>query len=302
MSLWLMGCRRCCSSGWSGCVPAVARFAHCCNSISLSRQQCALPSCNPHPCAPPLLQDDKKSPTGAAADTADSPVVKALRTLRTLYGSKLLLMVDVCLCAYTDHGHCGIMTPEHHIDNTASIARLAAVSVSYASAGADVIAPSDMMDGRIGAIKKALQAAGLGSRVSVMSYAAKFASCFYGPFRDAAHSGMAFGDRSLYQLPPGSRSLALRALSRDEAEGADFLMVKPGLPYLDICREAADKTGLPIAVYQVSGEYAMLWHAAKAGALDLKKAVTETATAFRRAGVTIIITYFAPLMVKWSKE
>lgn len=188
-----------------------------------------------------------------------------------------------------------------YIDNAASVARLATIAVAFAKAGADVIAPSDMMDGRIGAIKAGLAAAGQGlaTRVSVMSYAAKFASCMYGPFRDAAHSGMAFGDRSLYQLPPGSRGLALRAVDRDVAEGADFVMVKPGLPYLDIIRDVASQVHVPVAVYQVSGEFAMLHAGAAAGALDLRRAVLETFVSFKRAGATIIITYFAPQALEW---
>jgi porphobilinogen synthase len=156
-----------------------------------------------------------------------------------------------------------------------------------------------MMDGRIGAIKASLQSVNM-SHVSVMSYAAKFASCFYGPFRDAADSHMEFGDRSLYQLPPGSRMLGKRAVLRDVAEGADMVMVKPGMPYLDIVRDTAEIVDLPVAVYQVSGEYAMLYHGAKAGGFELKRAVMESLIAFRRAGADIIITYFVPqLLNEW---
>ncbi len=194
------------------------------------------------------------------------------------------------------------MKADHNVDNSASIHRLGEIAAAYADAGAHVIAPSDMMDGRVAAIKSALKARGHGSRVSVMSYSAKFASCFYGPFRDAAHSGMSFGDRSFYQLPPGSRSLAIRAVDRDIEEGADFVMVKPGGPYLDICRDVAERSSVPVAVYHVSGEYAMLYHAATAGAFDLKRAVMESMVSFRRAGVTIIITYFAPRVLEWLSE
>jgi porphobilinogen synthase len=197
------------------------------------------------------------------------------------------------------------LNPDHTVDNSASILRLGAIAAAYAAAGAHVIAPSDMMDGRVAAIKAALRASGKGSSVAVMSYAAKFASCFYGPFRDAAHSGMSFGDRTLYQLPPGSRSLALRAVKRDLEEGADFVMVKPGGPYLDICRDVAEvatPSHVPVAVYQVSGEYAMLWHAAAAGAFDLRRAVMESLVGFRRAGVTVIITYYAPKVLGWLSE
>lgn len=246
----------------------------------------------------------KKDSVGSFADSPDSPVIIALKVLRRIY-PQLTIIADVCLCGYTSHGHCGILTKETNIDNEASVTRLSTIAVSYARAGAHVIAPSDMMDGRVGAIKAALRATDekLASRVAVMSYAAKFASCFYGPFRDAAHSGMAFGDRSLYQLPPGSRTLALRAVDRDISEGADFIMVKPGGPYLDICRDVFNAYGdrVPIAVYQVSGEFAMLHHAAAAGAFDLRRAVEESLIAFRRAGVTIIISYFTPQVLEWNK-
>jgi len=245
----------------------------------------------------------KKDAVGSFADNPVSPVIQALKILRRIY-PQLTLMADVCLCGYTSHGHCGIFTKEMHIDNDASVTRLTKIAVAYARAGAHVIAPSDMMDGRVGAIKAALRETDekLSSRVAVMSYAAKFASCFYGPFRDAAHSGMAFGDRSLYQLPPGSRTLALRAVDRDISEGANFIMVKPGGPYLDICRDVVNAYGdrVPVAVYQVSGEYAMLYHAAAAGAFDLRKAVEESMVSFRRAGATIIITYFAPQILEWN--
>lgn len=243
---------------------------------------------------------DWKDGMGSAADDlAKSPVVAALKVLREAYPD-LLLMTDLCLCGYTDHGHCGIVNMETKcIKNDESVARLAQIAVAFAQAGAHVIAPSDMMDGRVGAIKAALRDAGFGSRVAVMSYSIKFASCFYGPFRDAAHSGMSFGDRGLYQLPPGSRSLAIRALNRDVAEGADIVMVKPGMPYLDLIRDAANIAGVPVAVYQVSGEYAMLWHAAAAGALDLKRAVMESLVGFQRAGATVLISYYTPQVLEW---
>lgn len=249
-----------------------------------------------------VIDDEKlKNDTGTAADSPTSPVIKAITKLRTLYPN-LLIICDLCLCAYTSHGHCGIVHADYSINNSASITRLGEMAVSFAKAGAHVIAPSDMMDGRIGAIKEALRFHGYGSKVAVMSYAAKFASCYYGPFRDAAHSGMTFGDRSLYQLPPGSRSLALRAVERDIDEGADFVMVKPGGPYLDICRDVVNQSKVPVAVYQVSGEYAMLWHAATANAFDLKRAVMESLVAFRRAGITIIISYYTPKVLEWLSE
>lgn len=243
-----------------------------------------------------VLVDSKlKDATGSNATLPDSPAAKALTFIKTNYPS-LLRVVDVCLCGYTDHGHCGVLNCDHSINNQPSIEQLAAISVNFAQCGAQVIAPSDMMDGRIGSIKEALINAGFGSTVSVMSYSAKFASTFYGPFRDAAGSGAQFGDRSNYQLPPGSRGLALRAIQRDIEEGADFVMVKPGMPYLDIVRDCsnyANERGIPVAVYHVSGEYAMLWHGANNGAFKLRDAVMESMLAFRRAGATVILTYFA---------
>jgi porphobilinogen synthase len=248
-----------------------------------------------------------------ADDPATSPVVRAIPIIRKRFPS-LYIACDLCLCAYTEHGHCGVMNKIEDgtaggcggwaIDNQASIDRLGQIALAYAKAGAHMIAPSDMMDGRIGAIKAALASdkSALESRVAVMSYAAKFASCFYGPFRDAAKSGMSFGDRSLYQLPAGGKGLAKRAVERDLAEGADFVMVKPGMPYLDIVRETADISPVPVAVYQVSGEWAMLHHAAAAGALDLKKAVMESLLAFKRAGAVLVLSYFTPQVLKWLRE
>ncbi|GFR88418.1 delta-aminolevulinic acid dehydratase [Elysia marginata] len=186
-----------------------------------------------------------KDERGSAADTPETPVIQAIQALRVNFPS-LLVCCDVCICPYSSHGHCGFLRPDGTIDNEPSIERLAEIAVAYAKAGCQVIAPSDMMDGRIGAIKKALASNDFGNRVSVMSYSAKFASCFYGPFRDAAKSTPAFGDRKCYQLPPGSIGLAERAADRDVAEGADFLMVKPGISYLDVCRllkQKASKIG-----------------------------------------------------------
>ncbi|XP_074067228.1 delta-aminolevulinic acid dehydratase [Macrotis lagotis] len=243
-----------------------------------------------------------KDELGSGADTEDTPAIQAIRLLRKVFPS-LLVACDVCLCPYTSHGHCGLLREDGSFRAEDSSRRLAEVALAYAKAGCQVVAPSDMMDGRIAAIKEALITHGLGNKVSVMSYSAKFASCFYGPFRDAAHSSPAFGDRRCYQLPPGARGLALRAVDRDVREGADILMVKPGLPYLDIVREVKNKHSvLPLAVYHVSGEFAMLWHGAQAGAFDLKTAVLEAVTAFRRAGADIIITYYTPQLLQWLKE
>eukprot|EP01118_Nematostelium_gracile_P016096 TRINITY_DN6589_c0_g1_i1.p1 TRINITY_DN6589_c0_g1~~TRINITY_DN6589_c0_g1_i1.p1 ORF type:complete len:331 (+),score=101.71 TRINITY_DN6589_c0_g1_i1:76-1068(+) len=246
------------------------------------------------------LEKNPKDATGSVALSDNSPVVGAIKVLRKAF-PELLVAVDVCLCGYTDHGHCGIFSSDGVFDNDQSIYRLAEVATHYAKAGAQMVAPSDMMDGRIAAIKKMLKENGLSNRVAVMSYAAKFASCFYGPFRDAAHSAPSFGDRRCHQLPPNGRGLAIRAAKRDEAEAADVLMIKPAGPYLDIVREIKDSVNVPVAVYHVSGEYAMLWHAAAAGAFNLKTAVLETLGGMRRAGADIIITYYAPKLLDWLK-
>jgi porphobilinogen synthase len=244
----------------------------------------------------------KKDGRGSPADAGDNPAILAVQRLREVFPG-LLLVCDVCLCPYTDHGHCGILNEDGSINNAPSIKRLAEVAVAYARAGCHVVAPSDMMDNRVAAIKTGLLEAGLGGKVAVMSYSAKFASTFYGPFRDAAQSAPAFGDRRCYQLPPGSRGLAIRAVDRDVCEGADILMVKPGMPYLDIVRDVKNKyPHHPLAIYQVSGEYAMLYHGSKAGAFDLKTVVLESITSMRRAGAEIIISYYTPSILDWLKE
>jgi porphobilinogen synthase len=239
-----------------------------------------------------------------------SPVVVAVRLLKARFPT-LLVAVDVCLCAYTDHGHCCVFAPSSAaaaadaarlMDHAESPLAIARVAVHYARAGADIVAPSDMMDGRIRAIKLALAAARLSNTVAVMSYSAKFASALYGPFRAAANSAPSFGDRKCYQLPPGARQLALRAVRRDLAEGADFVMVKPAGMYLDVIRETANISSVPVACYQVSGEYAMIHAAAAAGCLDLEAAMLESVRALRRAGATILITYFTPRLLAWYKK
>ncbi|XP_078281912.1 delta-aminolevulinic acid dehydratase [Rhinoraja longicauda] len=243
-----------------------------------------------------------KDERGSGADVQDTPAILAIRKLRSTF-PQLLIACDVCLCPYTAHGHCGILREDGTLNNEASCHRLAEVALSYALAGCHIVAPSDMMDGRVGSIKQALVSNDLGNKVSLMSYSAKFASCFYGPFRDAALSKPAFGDRKCYQLPPGARGLAMRAVGRDVEEGADVLMVKPGMPYLDIIREVKDKyPSHPLAVYHVSGEFAMLWHGAQAGAFDLRTAVMEALTGFRRAGADIIITYYVPQILSWLNQ
>ncbi|XP_064616566.1 delta-aminolevulinic acid dehydratase-like [Liolophura sinensis] len=243
-----------------------------------------------------------KDARGSSADSPNTPVILALKALKTWFPG-LLLACDLCICPYTSHGHCGILFEDGTVHNEASISRLAEIAVAYAKAGCQVIAPSDMMDGRVGAIREALCAAKLGSRVSILSYSAKFASAFYGPFRDAAMSAPSFGDRKCYQLPPGSVGLAQRAVDRDVAEGADMLMVKPGMAYLDIVKMTKDKYPThPLAIYQVSGEYAMLYHAAQNGAFDLKTVVLEVLQGMRRAGADIIITYFTPQLLDWLHQ
>lgn len=238
-----------------------------------------------------------KDATGSRADSDRSPIIRALTLLRVAY-PELLLITDVCLCGWTDHGHCGLLRSDGTVDNDATIARLARISAAYAVAGAHVVAPSDMMDNRVAAIRAALREAGRPS-CAILSYSAKFASAFYGPFREAARSAPAFGDRRAYQLPPAARRLALRAVDRDVAEGADAVMVKPGLPYLDLVREVREAVQVPVLAYQVSGEFAMLWHAAAAGAVDLRAGALETLTAFHRAGAAAVVTYLAPAACEW---
>ncbi|KAI9029722.1 delta-aminolevulinic acid dehydratase [Phycomyces nitens] len=248
------------------------------------------------------LKEGVKDPTGSKADDPKGPTILAVKLLRRCFPD-MFVACDVCLCEYTSHGHCGVLREDGTLNNEPSIKRLADVAVAYAEAGAHCVAPSDMMDGRVRAIKEGLIAAGLAHKVMLMSYSAKFAGSFYGPFRDAANSAPAFGDRRCYQLPPNARGLARRAIKRDMEEGADFIMVKPAMPYLDIVREAADlASDHPIAVYQVSGEYSMLYQSAKAGVFDLKAAVMETMTGFLRAGATLIITYYAPQLLGWIEE
>lgn len=249
-----------------------------------------------------VTSDANKNPTGDYASAKESPVRRCLPKLCAKFPS-LTIAVDLCLCGYTSHGHCGILHENGTINNTASIARLAEIALSFAQDGAHIIAPSDMMDGRIASIKKILFDHQLGSSVAVLSYSSKFASCFYGPFRDAAKSAPSKGNRRAYQLPAPSTGLAVRAAERDVIEGADMLMVKPGGPFLDIIKEVKQRfPHHPLAVYQVSGEYAMLWHAARANAFELRTAVIESLVGMRRAGADILITYFTPQLLDWLKE
>ena len=216
----------------------------------------------------------------------------------------LIVITDVCLCEYMSHGHCGVVAAEgghYHVLNDESVELLVKTAVSHAGAGADIVAPSDMMDGRIGAIRAALDSHGF-TNVPVMSYAAKFSSAFYGPFREAAESAPQFGDRRTYQMDPPNALEALREVALDVGEGAELLIVKPGLPYLDVLWRVKERFELPTAVYNVSGEYAMVKSAVKMGWLDEKRAVIEMMTGFRRAGADMIITYWAKDLAGWLRE
>ena len=242
-----------------------------------------------------------KNATGTAADDSEGPVIQTIRLLRRAFPD-LFLVADVCLCEYTSHGHCGILHSDGSLNNALSVSRIADVATSYAAAGAHCVAPSDMNDGRIRAIKLKLIEAGIAHRIVLMSYAAKFSGCLYGPFRDAAGSAPSFGDRRCYQLPPGGRGLARRAIARDIAEGADIIMVKPANQYLDIISDAKQMSAgrdMPVAAYQVSGEFAMIHAAAKAGVFDLKTMAFEATESILRAGATIVISYFTPEFLDW---
>ncbi|HEY7996517.1 MAG TPA: porphobilinogen synthase [Steroidobacteraceae bacterium] len=211
---------------------------------------------------------------------------------------QLQVWADVCLCGATDHGHCGHVTPQGTIDNDTSVATLAQVALNYARAGADAVAPSDMMDGRVAAIRALLDASGHAT-TPVVAYAAKYASAFYGPFREAAESAPAFGDRRSYQMDPANAREALREVLLDVEEGADLVMVKPAGPYLDVIRQVRDSVRVPLVAYQVSGEFSLIKAAAERGWIEERAAVLETLTGIRRAGADLIISYFAPEVVRW---
>ena len=240
-----------------------------------------------------------KDADGSGAWDDEGVVALAVRAIKKAYPD-LLVITDVCLCEYTSHGHCGVLGPDGSVENDQTIELLARVALSHARAGADVVAPSDMMDGRVGAIRKELDSEGF-EDVALMAYAAKFASAFYGPFREAAGCTPAFGDRRAYQMDPGNAREAVREALLDEDEGADFLMVKPALAYLDVIAAIRAASRLPVAAYNVSGEYAMVKAAAAAGAIDERSVVLETLTGIRRAGADIIITYHAKDAAKWLK-
>ena len=239
---------------------------------------------------------ETKDATGSAAWDENGAVQMAVRALKKEI-PELVVITDVCMCEYTDHGHCGVLK-NGDVDNDATLELLARTAISQARAGADIIAPSDMMDGRVGAIRSALDDDGF-SETPIMAYSAKFASAFYGPFRDAADSTPAFGDRRAYQMDPANGEEAVREARLDVEEGADMLMVKPALPYLDVIRRVKDETGMPLAAYNVSGEYSMLKAAVAAGYLDERSAVLESLTSIRRAGADIVITYHAKEAAGW---
>jgi len=244
--------------------------------------------------------EDAKDGRGTGACDEDGIVPRALRALRN-EREDLCLITDLCLCAYTDHGHCGVLTDDGKVDNDATLDLLGRMAQVHAQAGADIVAPSGMMDGQVRAIREALDDAGH-EETGIMSYAAKFCSSFYGPFRDAAHSAPSFGDRSGYQLAPPNRREAIHDALLDEEEGADWLMVKPGMPYLDVLSELRRETRLPLSVYHVSGEYAMLKSAAEKKRISERKTVLESLLSMKRAGADAIITYYADQVCGWLRE
>ena len=238
-----------------------------------------------------------KDEAGSEAYDADGIVQLAVRTMKQA-SPGLVVITDVCLCEYTSHGHCGVVTPDGDVDNDATLPLLARTAVSHAGAGADIVAPSDMMDGRVAAIRSALDDSGLG-QTPIMAYAAKQASAFYGPFRVAAGSAPQFGDRRGYQMDPANAREAMREIEADIEEGADIVMVKPALPNLDLIARARERFDLPLAAYNVSGEYAMVKAASAAGYLDERLVILEILTAIKRAGADLILTYHAKEAARW---
>jgi porphobilinogen synthase len=234
----------------------------------------------------------RKDAEGSEAWNAAGIAQQGLRALREELGDDAVLIADLCLDEYTDHGHCGVLTADGEVDNDATVERYRRIAVSQARAGADMVAPSGMMDGQVAAIRQALDAGGLAG-AGILAYAAKFASSFYGPFREAAECAPRFGDRKGYQMDPANAGEALREIRQDIAEGADVVMVKPALPYLDVIRRAKAEIDHPIAAYNVSGEYAMVKAAAERGWIDGRQAMLEVLTSIRRAGADLVLTYFA---------
>jgi len=243
---------------------------------------------------------EKKDAMGSGAYDRNGVVQQAVRAIKGRFGDDILVITDVCMCEYTDHGHCGIVR-DGYVDNDETLKLLAKSALSHVMAGADMVAPSDMMDGRVRAIREILDLHG-DYNVPVMAYAAKYASCLYGPFREAAESAPQFGDRRSYQMDPPNGREAMREIALDIEEGADIIMVKPALFYLDVLKQARTEFNMPLAAYSVSGEYAMIKLAAEKGWLDLKRAVIESTTSIRRAGADIVITYFAKEIGTWAKE
>ena len=231
-----------------------------------------------------------KDSCGSEAYNDDGIVQRAVRKIKEI-DKNMYVITDVCMCEYTDHGHCGILDGDY-VDNDKTLEYLAKISVSHVKAGSDMIAPSDMMDGRVGFIREALDKAGF-KNIPIMSYSAKYCSAFYGPFREAANSAPKFGDRKTYQMDPANRREALKEVEMDIQEGADIVMVKPALSYLDIIREVKDRTVVPVCAYSVSGEYAMIKAASKQNLIDEERVVMEMLTSIKRAGADIIITYYA---------
>ena len=246
---------------------------------------------------------DKKDAVGSDTWSDNGIIQRALRAVRQRC-QELVLITDVCFCEYTDHGHCGVVSTDRHgrpvLDNDASLANLGKQVVSHAKAGADIVAPSCMLDGQVSTIRQAMDAEGF-TDVAILSYAAKFASAYYGPFREAAGSTPGFGDRTGYQMDPANLDEALREVELDVQEGADMVMVKPAVNYLDIIRQVKDRFRLPTAAYHVSGEYSMIKAAAANGWLDEKRCAMETTTAIKRAGADVILTYFAKDIAIWLR-
>jgi porphobilinogen synthase len=245
---------------------------------------------------------EHKDARGSSADDPKGIVQLALADLVSEVGDATVLMADLCLDEYTDHGHCGLLTPSGEVDNDATLERYASIAAAQAAAGVHVVAPSGMMDGQVGAIRASLDSAGA-SEVAILAYSAKYASAFYGPFREAAECAPQFGDRSAYQQDPGrSVDEALREVALDLAEGADAVMVKPALAYLDVVRAVREAVDVPLAAYQVSGEYAMVEAAAAAGWMDRDRTIMETLTAIKRAGADIVLTYWAVEVARWLRQ
>ncbi len=241
-----------------------------------------------------------KDAEGSEGYDPDGIVPRAIRAIKE-ESPDLLVWADVCLCEYTDHGHCGVLTPEGEVDNDATLPLLGRAALAYAQAGADAVAPSDMMDGRVAAIRMMLDDKAL-AHVPIVSYAAKFASAYYGPFREAAQSTPSFGDRRGYQMDPANGDEALREVELDIQEGADIVIVKPAGPYLDIVRMVKDTFGVPTAAYQVSGEYALIKAAAEKGWVEERRIALESLTGIKRAGADMILTYFAKDAARWLRE